>query len=563
MRIESIRAKNYRTLVDLSLVFNGNYCTISGRNNCGKSAVIQLIQNIFYRDTSRHFVRNKKPLNYKEDKTQWIKNDEPVEVEYKIILYAEDDSSLLKFIEMISGREISTKTTSLSIKIKHEKNGATTSLVSVNDESIDEQKSKEIINRLESSNVVFLHNSTSQADEYFFYGGKSFFNLQTVMSDEDERKLKKAYAGVHKSIEKLSKEHKENLTKLLGRLSDHYQVDFSNLESSYLGHVPFGINLKDKNVDVPLQDWGSGTQNRTQILMSILQANRIKTKEDPKVKITPIVIIEEPESFLHPSAQAEFGKVLRNISDELGIQIIVTTHSPYMLNQHNSIANILLSRKVKYGKYMETKQINISESKWMSPFADQLGVNNAEFNDLEEIFHTHKSRVVLVEGETDKEYLTHICKNQLCQNIISDTVEIVPYGGKDVLKNTLLLKFILSKFDKCFITYDLDASCDVKKSLDAIQLVANKDYCSIGIDEDGQKDIEGLLPKRVKSCVYGRETDLVAKVLGARDSSVKNKAKRELKKKLLEEFKKSNNYTRDELKGFNDLIKVINKNIEI
>src|SRR3990167_975721 len=97
---------------------------------------------------------------------------------------------------------------------------------------------------------------------------------------------------------------------MLGRLSEKYDVEFSQPEGYETRHMPLGINLKDKHVEVPLNDWGSGTQNRTHILMAILQAHRIKTKESPEEKITPIVVIEEPESFLHPSAQAEFGRIL-------------------------------------------------------------------------------------------------------------------------------------------------------------------------------------------------------------------------------------------------------------
>jgi len=41
-------------------------------------------------------------------------------------------------------------------------------------------------------------------------------------------------------------------------------------------------------------------------------------------KITPVIIIEEPESFLHPSAQAEFGRVLHDFAEEFQVQVIVT-----------------------------------------------------------------------------------------------------------------------------------------------------------------------------------------------------------------------------------------------
>ncbi len=64
-----------------------------------------------------------------------------------------------------------------------------------------------------------------------------------------------------------------------------------------------------------------------------------------ETKSTPVVVTEEPESFLHPSAQSEFGNVLNDLADELGIQIIATTHSPYMLGQNDPDANTILTRR--------------------------------------------------------------------------------------------------------------------------------------------------------------------------------------------------------------------------
>ncbi len=138
--------------------------------------------------------------------------------------------------------------------------------------------------------------------------------------------------------------HNTELSELLGHLKDKYEVEFTIPDGMFTGSLPFEINLKDRNVEVPLDGWGSGTKNRTHIMMSILQAHRIRSKDDQN-RITPFVMIEEPESFLHPSAQAEFGRVLRSLANELKIQTIVTTHSPYMLCQENINSNVLLARK--------------------------------------------------------------------------------------------------------------------------------------------------------------------------------------------------------------------------
>lgn len=562
MRIDFIKIKNYRTLTNVNIDFIGNYCTISGKNNCGKTTIIKVIQKLLSRLSPRPWDTLDSPLIYDEDKTQWLKDDTEISCEYGILLSTDDDSSLVSFIEKISSTKITDKTTIIKIVLSHNKNDETKYIASINEKSIDEQSSKEIVTKFKSSNLIFLHNSTSHSDEVYISRRKSISLFEMVMSDQDETSLKKAYSNVQKAIKKISKEHKDSLTELLGKLDDTYQVEFSSLEGYSTRHMPFSINLKDKNVEVPLNDWGSGTQNRTHILMSILQANRIKIKEEPKDKITPVVIIEEPESFLHPSAQAEFGKILRSLSVELGIQIIVTTHSPYMLNQENPESNILLARKVYRNKFMDTELVETSNENWMQPFAEQLGLDRSEFKGWSQLFQSHEAKILLVEGDIDKEYIKYISENNLCKNILPEEVDIVPYGGKDVLKNTLLLKFSLSKFNKSYVTFDLDASKDVEASLKSIGLKENSDYCSIGLEEDGKNAIEGLLPDRIISQVSSINTDIILK-LASHDAKVRKSAKSKWKRLLLDEFKKHTDYTEKEMQEFELLLGKIKKQLEI
>jgi putative ATP-dependent endonuclease of the OLD family len=48
-----------------------------------------------------------------------------------------------------------------------------------------------------------------------------------------------------------------------------------------------------------------------------------------------MLIIEEPELHLHPQLQKHFLTLLEEISHELGVHIIMTTHSPLMINERN------------------------------------------------------------------------------------------------------------------------------------------------------------------------------------------------------------------------------------
>lgn len=194
----------------------------------------------------------------------------------------------------------------------------------------------------------------------------------------------------------------------------------------------------------------------------------------------------------------------------------------------------------------------------MAPFAEHLGINNNEFLSWNKVFISNNSKVLLVEGETDKEYFEYIREKKFGEKPLYDDIEIVAYNGKDTLKNTLLVKFVLSKFDKIFITYDLDASSEVKGYLSRLNLIENDDYVAVGENRPGKEAIEGLLPNRILSSVNSRETDLIM-ALGSADSSNRKSAKSALKKKYLEEFKNNSNYSVEELSGLLKLVKLINK----
>lgn len=70
MRITALTAKNFKTLEDISIKFENNYCAISGINNSGKSSLIKLILNLLY-SGERPWASDYEGFDFIEDKTQW------------------------------------------------------------------------------------------------------------------------------------------------------------------------------------------------------------------------------------------------------------------------------------------------------------------------------------------------------------------------------------------------------------------------------------------------------------------------------------------------------------
>jgi putative ATP-dependent endonuclease of the OLD family len=561
MKICSIEAKNFRTLEDIKIEFSTNYCTISGANNSGKSSVVYLIQNLL-RPNGRGFWRMPTEfIDFSEDRTKWKELVQSVEVTYEILLDPQDDSALLAFISKMSPQvkaDVECKCT-----VKHVVDSKTERRVTFRfgDVEVDEVTNKETLKRLSSSNLLFLYNSTQRGEGFYHDGrrGQSFFDL--ALSSEENQRIQPARRSLEQKMTALAKTRTQDLSGMIGKLAEKYEIELAPLDGSYSDEMPMRIVLKDKSVTAPLSDWGSGTQNRTHIIMAILQAHRIKSQSPASERTTPIVVVEEPESFLHPSAQAEFGRVLCEFADELGIQLIITTHSPYMLNQKNPNSNILLARKLEKAKPRETFVVDTVGDKWMAPFADQLGIKPELLGPLRSLFASDGDKVLLVEGAIDKSYFEICQKRGVGDCRLDEGVTIQEYGGKDILKNTILLKFTLNRFAKYLVSYDRDAHDQVKGPLTSLGLEEGKHFVPIGGIKPGADCIEGLMPDSIKGQVYAEHVDLI-QALGSTDSKAKKSAKSELKQKLLAKFNSKTEITVGEFPELAKLIRAINKTLK-
>jgi predicted ATPase len=125
-----------------------------------------------------------------------------------------------------------------------------------------------------------------------------------------------------------------------------YQFDLGNLKTN---------SFRPKNV-------GFGISYVLPIVLALL------TTEENK-----IIVIENPESHIHPRGQAELGKLI-SLAAQSGAQLFIETHSDHILNgirvavKENSIdknnVNIMYFDKVTTEKeqYSNVKQINIDKN---------------------------------------------------------------------------------------------------------------------------------------------------------------------------------------------------------
>jgi hypothetical protein len=149
------------------------------------------------------------------------------------------------------------------------------------------------------------------------------------------------------------------------------------------------------DLSFPLSACGTGVGQVLSILYVVLTAH------SPRV-----IIIDEPQSFLHPGAAKKLIEILREIGRSKNFpqhQYIVSTHSPTIINSAEPTAVVML----QYTESCETKVsvMNSEDTQELKSLLDEVGVR------LSDVFGMDK--ILWVEGPTEEKCYPLIIKNIL------------------------------------------------------------------------------------------------------------------------------------------------------
>jgi energy-coupling factor transporter ATP-binding protein EcfA2 len=561
MRLSSLKIRNYRTLDSIDLVLPSSYAAICGPNDSGKTNVVRAIRSLVRDEGLGPFVyRDEQEFSIKDDYPKW-KDVDPSKREISLEVAIELDKTRdIGFYQFVT-KQLSIPSPadplrlSIAVAYRAERSDPTV-LVTVAGKQYSDLNAQEVLKKLQSSRSILFHNST-QTEIRYVYPGRSVAGHIREITGQHEVLVASMKKTVNRGLARISKSQQAEFEALLGRLQTKYKVGLS-MPSFDFSYLPFSITLGDRKFEVPLDDWGSGTKNRTLVLLALFRARQIGDSEPSAAKITPVIIVEEPESFLHPSAQAEFGRVLQDLAEEFRVQVLVTTHSPYMLNLKDPASNILLRRRTAYRQLRETERVDTGGDNWMAPFGQALGLDAESFKPWKAMLLGGTDAILLVEGQTDKEYFEMLRDPKHGANELLFQGEIVSYEGTGALSNTVLLRFVRNRYRKFFVTFDLDAADRIARTLKDLQLEKGKHYVPIGLSAPGKRNIEGLLPEMVTTAVYANNAHLV-QTATAGTKEEQESAKSRLKRALLDEFRKQATPGPEFFGNFYSLIRVINK----
>ena len=163
MKIDKVAVQNYRTLENIEIEFKGYYTAISGQNNAGKTTLIKVLRETFKDNLrERYSFDRDEEISYREDKTQWVSGTPDIVFDCFISIEKESDPGLFQFIEKFHEKPIPQPKITLRTKVSHNVKDEVACTCQVNGVDLSDYASKEILQKIKSSNLAFVHDSAAR-----------------------------------------------------------------------------------------------------------------------------------------------------------------------------------------------------------------------------------------------------------------------------------------------------------------------------------------------------------------------------------------------------------------
>ena len=263
---------------------------------------------------------------------------------------------------------------------------------------------------------LYISSFTTPSDEVSLKQGSLLSELISPLIEESEVKLKEENHAIKMKdllkykIEEETDHISDRLTIYLKRVwEDIDKVRLVVSEVKLSRALNIDIRLEDKYIgEISLFKRGSGLQR--EFIVELLRVYR-----DLKIGKGYILMIEEPEIFLHAGAQKRFLSILKDISKEG--QVIITTHSSIFIDRSDLRYTYLFKKKEGQTilAWKNNEQVQINE------IVEELGISPSDV--------LLANGVIIVEGPTDKIVLETFAKGVIKQ-WDEYNIAIIHAGGK-------------------------------------------------------------------------------------------------------------------------------------
>ena len=517
MEIYRVNIKNFRSMQDSDDIYiNGNIFAFIGQNNTGKSTILDAIQCVFSAGSKKVC-----PQDFYDKGKDVIIELEFSEVTKEYVAHKLFHENIVKIEnhirEMVQNNErpdtiaeekkndyddLSTKIDRILIKYDIKSDKMIIRLIVpynerkrfevLSGESITDTDVRKILPGLKVIPAIRNPQNESSA------GNKSYLkelihmlddNMKTDITVKDN---KINYCELNSIIESESNKRCEKISKLISEKyresigNDNYKI-IINSEVDITRGTTYTTKLFDSinNLESDMMSCGTGYQSM--LILAILETYVEMTNKSTDY----ILIIEEPEVYLHPSLQRKMIRTLVNLSKSN--QVLFSTHSPIMISSLGKENIALVIKEHGRGKVVEIE---------LNKVIEELGVRP------DDIFL--KKAIIMVEGPDDKSIIKELISKintEVCKDI--DIIETGSctnmkfYANAQMLFNTTYKPNVLIIRDADGKSPEAQKEClcsDIKKLAndkfidieDKVFVIGKHAIESLFIDPDIISDITGL-----------------------------------------------------------------------
>ena len=179
------------------------------------------------------------------------------------------------------------------------------------------------------------------------------------------------------------------------------KLDFDEKTDEYID-----VKVKTDSEWVPIELAGTGVLQATQILSYIHSF------------VPTIVVLDEPDSHLHPNNQRLLCALLRRIAEERETQVLLTTHSRHVVDALGTSANLLWVRNATIDTATQDDEIGILLDIGALDVKERVGAEGTRAVVLTEDENSRGLEVILKSSDFDL-----------------DATVILPYFGATTIKN--------------------------------------------------------------------------------------------------------------------------------
>lgn len=552
MRIEQILVSNYRGLDGLNVYFNNTNNYIVGKNNIGKTCMLNLLATIL----------NGK--NFRD--TDFSDASKPIKIKVKIRLLEEE---LGVFLDNFSTEDANIA----NLIFQQESPEERLELISSDSEE------QIAVSSIKNSNFVFYSSNIKPIGENDLTFNGSSYKLVP--------ELVKKYTSNHEKVEDSNENYDQklldfintNLSKVKSFKTNNIQAEINN---DYGELITRSLVLKSKD-GIDFSRLGFGLQFSNLIPLKIIDKivywnrfNKLKqhliTNDDGTSTLNIILGIDEPEVHLHPNLQLQLMDYIRSILsgkdpnfnsllkelfdiDKIEGQIIAVTHSS----------------KIFSADYHEIIRFTTNQGKVIATSGNVLNLASREDKQLKRQFPyfadaLFSDGVILVEGDTEQTAIP-VFATTLGISLINHNVNIVRTDGVGSMPSlkelftSLKIKAVCiedndgerisNESQGIFVTLgnDFEDECFEKMTLSEINHYLDDYHSYIKIDKYKPNFLAKYLPPEYSEELF-KASDCVAeidKVINNLDRDAQDDLKQKMKAKFIATYLKDKSILNGEI----------------